>query len=91
MKKYLELPENAFALRGRKVLTFEGSMTTAERVAVTKLILTSEEPMLMFTTFQVGGVGHNFQMFTMVIFLDRNWNPQVFLYFFLFLFHIWQF
>jgi len=68
LRKFLELPENE---------EVTGKLSKPERARLLKSVKDSTEPVIMLTTFQVGGTGHNFQKFTVVAFLDRTWNPQV--------------
>jgi SNF2 family DNA or RNA helicase len=76
-KRYLEVDYNKYVLHGREVVSFDGTLSIKERSLLVKRITKSVEPMVMLTTFAVGAVGHNFQKFNMVLFLDRSWNPQV--------------
>lgn len=73
--KYLKIyPE---AASGRKVVFLHGGLSSKQRRQMLEEVLSSPDPYILLTPFQVGGVGLNLQKFTMIIFLDRSWNPQV--------------
>lgn len=72
------LEGNYQVLQGRRVVFLTGDLKAKDRTALLSEINSNlDEPVILLTTFCVGGVGHNLQRFTTVIFLDRNWNPQV--------------
>ena len=57
-------------------------MNKAARRKVMKEFAESPE-IIGMTTFNSGSEGHNWQDFEVVIILDRLWNPQVSIYFYL--------
>ena len=78
MEAYLQLPEHNNALGNREVYRMDGELTGNARVLLLDgLRRSANGTKILLTTFGVGGVGLNLQMFNMVIFLDRQWNPQV--------------
>ena len=76
IEKHLKLPCNAKQLNNRNIILLTGQLSKSRRAAVIEQ-MTTDPTCLAFTTYQVGGVGHNFQAFHIVVILDRNWNPQV--------------
>lgn len=81
LQSYLQLATNKKALRGRQLLLFTGALKQHERLSmIQKVQQATNPPTVMLTTFQVGSTGHNLQNFDAILFLDRNWNPQVFKY-----------
>ena len=78
MEAYLELPEHSQALANRLVYRMDGELTGNLRVQLLQdLKKAGNGTKILLTTFGVGGVGLNLQMFNVVIFIDRQWNPQV--------------
>lgn len=71
------MPKYSQCLHDREVIMYIGSLSQRERGNILDTIKKSKEPLIMMTTFTMGAVGYNWQMFDMVIFADRNWNPQV--------------
>jgi SNF2 family DNA or RNA helicase len=64
-------------MEGRKVYHFYGQKSNKKKDLMLHDLKKSTAVKLMFTTYATGSLGHNFQMFSMAVFLDRHWNPQV--------------
>jgi SNF2 family DNA or RNA helicase len=74
---YLKIEVNATQVANRRVLQLHGKISAAQRIQLMQTMRTTRDKMILLASFGTGSTGHNLQMFTVVIFLDRNWNPQV--------------
>lgn len=73
----MALPEYAKAKADRDVLFLIGGMSIEERRRVVVYEPGTGRLRIVLASFPAGGVGLNLQWANLVIFLDRNWNPQV--------------
>ena len=70
-KKFLESDKLRDCLNGRPIIVLCGTMMKPQRTAALNRIRSGEINIVLLS-FGVGSVGHNFQMFSEVFFLDRN-------------------
>jgi hypothetical protein len=68
---------NTMQVANRRVLQLHGKISTAQKIQLMQTMRITRDKMILLASFGIGGTRHNLQMFTVVIFLDRNWNPQV--------------
>jgi SNF2 family DNA or RNA helicase len=71
------MESNARQVANRRILQLHGKVSAFQRIQLIQTMKTSRDKMILLSSFGTGSIEHNLQMFTMVIFLDRNWNPQV--------------
>jgi SNF2 family DNA or RNA helicase len=64
--------------KGETIL-LHGRMTKTEKSKTVNSIKTAPA-FIALMTFDLGGTGHNFQEADQIIFLDRHWNPQVYIH-----------
>ena len=76
IKKFLESDKLCDCLNSRPIIVLCRTMMKQQQTAALNRIH-SREINIVLLSFGIGLVGHNFQMFLEVFFLDRNWNPQV--------------
>jgi aromatic ring-opening dioxygenase catalytic subunit (LigB family) len=69
---YLKMKANATQVANRRVLQLHGKISAAQRIQLMQTIRTIRDKMILLAFFGIGSTGHNLQMFTVVIFLDRN-------------------
>jgi hypothetical protein len=74
---YLKMEANATQVANRCVLQLHGKISAAQRIQLMQTMRITRDKMILLAFFGTDGTGHNLQMFTVVIFLDQNWNPQV--------------
>ena len=77
---YKYLQQHPESTRGREVFLLSGKQSKLERQELITMIQAQanhEHGFIVLTTFDVGGVGHNFQNISQLILLDQQWNPQV--------------
>jgi len=75
------MEEHSHALNGREVYSYDGRLNTIKKKTnLLKHVLDTPDNCILTTTFAAGACGHNWQKFSVVIFLDRSWNPQVFIF-----------
>jgi hypothetical protein len=68
---YLKMEVNATQVTNCRVLQLHSKISTAQRIQLMQM-RTTRDKMILLASFGTGGTGHNLQMFTVVIFLDRN-------------------
>jgi SNF2 family DNA or RNA helicase len=73
----LKMENNARQVANHRILQLHGKVSAFQRIQLMQTMRTSRDKMILLSSFGTGGTEHNLQMFTVVIFLDRNWNPQV--------------
>lgn len=71
------LQRDPACLHGRGQEMLIGDMSKKDRLETLQSFHRKDHKFVAFMTFDLGGVGHNFQMFDHVIFFDRHFNPQV--------------
>jgi SNF2 family DNA or RNA helicase len=74
---YLKMKSNARQVANHRIFQLHGKVSASQRIQLMQTMKTSRGKMILLSSFGTGSTGHNLQMFTMVIFLDRNWNLQV--------------
>jgi SNF2 family DNA or RNA helicase len=74
---YLKMEANATQVANCRIFQLHGKVSAAQRINLMQTMRTTRDKIMLLASFSTGDTGHNLQMFTVVIFLDRNWNPQV--------------
>ena len=75
--RYLYLPKNAAALNGRVVVRYDGTLSGKEKMKAMDFVKSTKGRTILVATYATAATGLNLQMFNIVGFIDRNWNPQV--------------
>ena len=59
-----------------ETILLHGRLTNAEKIQTVKSIKTANQ-FIALMTFDLGGMGHNFQQADHIMFIDKHWSPQV--------------
>jgi len=71
--KYLEARPDC---QKGETIVLHRRLTKTEKMQTVQTIQTAPA-FIALMTFDLGGIGHNFQQADHILFTDRHWNPQV--------------